>query len=540
MKTQGKVKFYHKNDDYGNISGNNGVTYKFKLKDILNKASLSAGDTVSFNFYKNNRNTLYAKEIEKDYWENNQNQQTSDIINNISNWSQEAKKEEVNYFYTIEELDDLKNGNKNFVIGRKGTGKTAICEYMNLPKSNKFSVKLSFKNFPFNELYKQEDSSFRRPNQYISLWKYIIYVSIVKMMQKNENINLEVRNKLDKVFNNDIENSLSKTIKTWTSGKLDFKVLGTGFSTSADKKIIENNLDWIERIDILEEFIHNNIDNHSYYILFDELDEDYIGKEEPEYFNLLTGLFKAIMQIRDHEHNNSIIPIAFLRNDIYLHMINPDKHKWEERITELNWNADSIQKMLAYRISIACGKDNLNFKEALEQLFTNTTINHYHKKYNIYDFIASRTLGRPRDYVYLLKQSAIKAKSNKTTKISTNDIDYALLELSKHIKQTLIDEIYPVCNNINLIFKFLSKQGKYHFSLDEFKEGYALYCERHNIVSNKNIENILELLYSFGIIGNYISDEQLIFYRDNEDTELKLSNRLVIHKSLTKILKIIN
>ncbi|MEQ2936098.1 hypothetical protein AAAX57_20400, partial [Bacteroides fragilis] len=69
-------------------------------------------------------------------------------------WKLDAKLEDTDrYFYSQNEVDDILSGEKCYVIGRKGTGKTAISEYL-LKKANfKFSEKLSFKNFPFNELY---------------------------------------------------------------------------------------------------------------------------------------------------------------------------------------------------------------------------------------------------------------------------------------------------------------------------------------------------------------------------------------------------
>ena len=48
-------------------------------------------------------------------------------------WSVEAKKEPLEYFYNVDEMAQLQNGEKTFVIGRKGSGKTSIvnrkCNY---------------------------------------------------------------------------------------------------------------------------------------------------------------------------------------------------------------------------------------------------------------------------------------------------------------------------------------------------------------------------------------------------------------------------
>ena len=101
---------------------------------------------------------------------------SNNIFTEISDcWNIEAKNENPAYFYNISEANSLLEGKKHFVIGRKGTGKTAIAEYLsNIDDSQVFSEKLSFKNFPFNYLYSFDNSQYTAPNQYITIWKYLI------------------------------------------------------------------------------------------------------------------------------------------------------------------------------------------------------------------------------------------------------------------------------------------------------------------------------------------------------------------------------
>lgn len=48
-----------------------------------------------------------------------------------SEWKRDAIKEKGKYFYDDGEISQLANGEKYFVIGRKGSGKTAIADYIN-------------------------------------------------------------------------------------------------------------------------------------------------------------------------------------------------------------------------------------------------------------------------------------------------------------------------------------------------------------------------------------------------------------------------
>jgi hypothetical protein len=128
------------------------------------------------------------------------------------NWKLEAKSESIErYFFHVSEVKAIETGKKTYVIGRKGTGKTAIAEFFFARSGyNQFCEKLSFKNFPFNDLYKLKNEGFAPTNQYITLWKYLIYSIICKLMVKNEAIDSKIREALAKVFSPDPLSSLGK------------------------------------------------------------------------------------------------------------------------------------------------------------------------------------------------------------------------------------------------------------------------------------------------------------------------------------------
>jgi ABC-type lipoprotein export system ATPase subunit len=98
------------------------------------------------------------------------------LLEEIANWKREAKAEDnARYFWHVRETDQIAHGDKYFVIGRKGSGKTAICEYFGKQKKHDvFAEKLSFKNFPFNELYSHKNQKFTTPNQFITIWKSLL------------------------------------------------------------------------------------------------------------------------------------------------------------------------------------------------------------------------------------------------------------------------------------------------------------------------------------------------------------------------------
>ena len=154
----------------------------------------------------------------------------SGCLDEIRNWKLEAKFEDTErYFYEFAAVEKLLVGERFFVIGRKGTGKTAISEFIRrMQRHDTFSEKLTFKNFPFNELYSRPNAQYTMPNQYISLWKYIIYSFICRLMSKNEGIDPEISASLSEIYAIDSKTNLQRMIHRWTASEFSISAFGAG------------------------------------------------------------------------------------------------------------------------------------------------------------------------------------------------------------------------------------------------------------------------------------------------------------------------
>ena len=312
----------------------------------------------------------------------------NNVFEEIENWKLEAKLEDNSrYFYHTRIIDQILSGKKLYVIGRKGTGKTAITENLISRTENEyFARKLTFKNFPFNKLYELEDKGFSNPNQYITLWKYVIYATTCKMLIDNKNVSFESREKLKEIFPDNIESALASAVERWTSTGFNLNILGNGGGFNQGKTLQPTTQDWIAKVEILENFLQGELGAEKYIIVFDELDEDYKEIIEPtkytRYTNLLTSLFKAAQDIRARFPKHKYYPVICLRDDIYDLLQDPDKTKWTDLKSELEWNEDSLKRMLAFRISRALDPSGeiLNFNEAWEKIISSDAVKTGHRK----------------------------------------------------------------------------------------------------------------------------------------------------------------
>lgn len=301
------------------------------------------------------------------------------------------------------------------VIGRKGEGKTAIAQYIcNQTASDIFTEKMTFKNFPFNILYSLSDNHYTKPNQYISIWKYLIYTSICKQMIANNKINAYIVEQLKKVFpSEDKKRNLSKLIKKYTLKEFGAQILGSGMNIGGEKE--KADISWIETIDILEDTILEHIDDSKYYIVFDELDEDYKNFsdeiEKTNYFDLVTGLFKAVQDIKTlfEERKLKVFPIVFLRTDIYNLISYSDKNKWTDSCIKLIWTPEKLKKLLRFRLNVLFETKNLSFNECWRMLFGAQEVvygSRKRKRMDSFEYILRSTQNRPRDFVKYFQECA--------------------------------------------------------------------------------------------------------------------------------------
>ena len=473
------------------------------------------------------------------------NRKFYEIIKN--EWKLEAKQEEEKYFYFVNEAADILSGKKNMVIGRKGEGKTAIAQYIcNQKDSQIFTAKMTFKNFPFNILYSLSDDHYTKPNQYISIWKYLIYTSICKQMISNGNIDGNITTQLIKRFPTEDKNrKLSRLIEKYTVKNFGFQILSSGVNVERDKD--KEDISWIDGVEILEDTILENIDDSKYYIVFDELDEDYKNfnteEEKANYFDLITGLFKAVQDVRTlfWEKNLNVFPVVFLRTDIFNLITYSDKNKWSDSIIKIVWTRDKLKALIQHRLNILFGTSGLSFDECWRRLFGIWKVKYGSRKMKgmeSFDYILRSTQNRPRDFIKYFQECAVEALRNNSFLVSPQLVKNVDNEFSEYMKNEIIDEMYAVLPEYDDIFAILSLIRKQTFKPNEFVDKYNQMVEE-NTIPERGAEKVLKLLFEFSVIGNDPSiKHQAIFKYERDSAKFNFKENIIVHRGLYKALQI--
>lgn len=367
------------------------------------------------------------------------------------------------------------------------------------------------------------------------------------MMARNEAIDANVSSKLKKLYAPEPINTLQRWIKKWTANDFSFQILGTGAKIGFKESNI--NETWIERTDSLELVIAQYIDESTYYVVFDELDEDYkniIDKNQYEnYTHLLTGLFKAVQDIKSIFKSNKfkIFPVVFLRDDIYSILTDADKNKWDDFKIELEWDKNKIKDLLAFRISRALNQDGniMSFPEAWHSLFDRAPLNvgnRQGKQISAFDFMSRSTHLRPRDFTKYI-QACAEATTIGATIIPSVTIKKVDKSFSNYLKRELIDEIHSVIPDISSIFDILSQIRKQTFTHDEFKR---VLKQKNTEGTVKEVDSafVLRILFLFSIIGNQPRQvNQTVFKYINKEASPNFTENFVVHRGLLKSLQIL-
>lgn len=471
-------------------------------------------------------------------------------LREISDWKLEAADEDTGrYFFGFPGVTAVQSGEKSYVIGRKGSGKTAVAEHVrSLAGPRTFVRSLSFKNFPFNDLYKMEDKSYTTPSQYKTLWKHIIYSAICSMMAENQSIDTAATRELARHFALDVEKGLARSLTKISDRSGGFTVLGTGATGAAKSVVVPNEASWQERVDILEEVIQSHVDDAEYYVIFDELDEDYKDIVENsvsgKYLELLTGLFKATQDVRRlMRQGTKIRPLIFLRSDIYELLHDNDKNKWQDFALMLSWSEAALRGLTAFRLSRAQTATGpiLAFNSLIDELFTTDTTRAggARRQRHVFAYALGHTLGRPRDIISYLRECTRFALSNGSGKISPNHFSDVNRAYSLRLRQEFVDEMQGAVPQIDKVFDIISRMRKQIFSFNQFEQEFYSSVRNKEIDTTVDFHTVCRVLFHYSAIGNQPSQRSAkIFQYVYQNARLNFNESAVVHPGLLQSLQI--
>lgn len=454
-------------------------------------------------------------------------------------------------------IEELINGYKFIVLGRKGTGKSAFgAKIQRLAQTNQefITMKSDLSDFEFNTFAKLSSSTQTGAARYSIPWKFILLLKVYSAIEKIEGI--DENRKFKKMVNVLKENGILPNEKL---SKVIRKVSRNGFNVSLpyisdfigheNARETENILSSPAEIsEILLEILEEVYLGDTKIILtFDGLDDSLRGKSRQ--LDIVAGLIRATAAL----NNNFIdleLPIKFIvliRTDIYTTFNDPDLNKVKrDSQIPIDWgfNIDfpfdsDLYKLIELRLNTAGDKIDCNIEELWYKLFPQKIIFNKTERESLL-FVLEHTLNKPRDVLQFLIEC-----QNLYPEYSCLNQEEFLDVLSKYSENYFLEEMknelagFIPDNVINAIPSLLSKLGKERtFTHTEWLSA----INSDDQFEREDQKKLLELLFDGGYIGQLRKRGQntipVYKYRESHE-KIHLNDRFIIHRGLWKALNMI-
>jgi energy-coupling factor transporter ATP-binding protein EcfA2 len=422
----------------------------------------------------------------------------------------------------------VSNGKRELVIGRKGSGKSALCLTLKntLEGDGRNTVLVTPKSLSLPKIQQLKVNSISKEEAYILSWKYVLLVkvaieilSITKqlkspMVGRSKILLAEIDFFL--TANGEMQKSIwQKDVRLLSpfSGLSKFSakvgIFEAGFESSQKNTQVDT-AEILEKFEGKVEELLKVVDQVNLVVLIDKIDEVWNSTEESEL--MIIGLINAIHTLNSCLQKTSIL--LFLRSDIYdsLRFNDGDKIRTpEERIT---WSDRDLKQLITTRGKVSAELDIENI-DSLWRLFFEEEVEHE----DSFKYILNRTLKRPRELIQFCNLALTMAQDNGHQKILQKDVlsaegQYSNWKLNDLASEFLVQ--YPYLKDVLTLF-----QGfRASFAKNELDSRYQetqkkltrIYPELHSSSSN----SIIQTLFNIGFLGAKINGNEIYFYDDSK------------------------
>lgn len=429
------------------------------------------------------------------------------------------------YFLKTNSLKNITDEQRWLVLGRKGTGKTALYEYLCSAKPSEINdfnvIPLNFRAYPWpiHNLYK--DSLEGELNAFQKSWEYLIVTkSLIKLIEiKKDDLNKELKTckkYIETIYGNPdptlveiIKSKIARidelTLPTLEAMEaLSFSLGAISFEDIPDNDKLKNKLksNAFTLTTYFNDVLNRNIGDIKLLLVFDQLDEAWLSEEINTYSKVLANLVNVANSINNNlSLNKNLKPVVFLRSDIYETLKFNDKTKvFEDSAIEITWDEDSLNKMFWQRINKYKPKDvELKRYPLSNSIFEVKSVRHGATPFK---HILRRSFYRPRDiitYLNKVRQGHVETSSGL---YSSKDLYNAESSYSQTIYNELLDEWSNQLPEITQYLGILQSIGVQTF---DYKTFYKTADKEIENFSRSKAQDILKFLFKNSIIGQKVN-----------------------------------
>jgi len=427
-------------------------------------------------------------------------------------------------FENHEAYIETKAHNKFLVLGRKGSGKTAIFrKYLSTRGYDVFTFGHTFTDYPWHHHDKQAAIGVPEEQRYVHSWRYLILITTAKILLNQDQSQpwseeaLEEMRKIERFVvdsygsrDPDITQVFSpaKTLRFHSSFQVPLAQLNISLSAESVP---------LDKLPTIVQEVNRNLTDaviaalnpkFHYYVCFDQLDLGF-DPTDKAYRDRLVGLILAArdLNVRARQAEKHISILIFLREDIYQTLRFEDKNKVTEAFaTRIEWDtgrtAKTLRQLMEKRFSAVL---KIPEEKSWELVFDEGE--QMPGRQSKYQHMIDRTFLRPRDMIKFCNETlaAFKARNEpeKLQRFLNKDINAARPEYSRYFLNELDDEIFKHIQNYQAYIEILKSLESLQFTKVDFDQACA--NRRGLFAQDLDTSAILRELFDFSLIGYYVA-----------------------------------
>jgi hypothetical protein len=390
-----------------------------------------------------------------------------------------------------------KQNSEFFLIGRTGSGKSAILEMIRQKKPDILRIiNITEEDFAVQFLLSSPEVS-DIPTQYRqlafkTLWKYIVIINMLKSLYGSEfkwtNLIYGSNKNAYELLNRFGE--LSQNQKTFTDQVISFlqQIKEISFSgiggLKTERGIAKNELYDLFKIihDFEKKSLFEHLEKKYLYVLIDDLDKNWTASQDN--IDLIQCLFDCIIELGTRFYGNVKFIVA-LRTDIFRQLNFHQTEKVRPYVTEINWYSSQLRRIIELRLT------------AYWKCSIDRALSRFPKRFRGEDFIEyliQRTMRRPRDLINFVNLCINEANMKSASYISGESVHAAERRYSRFRVEALLDEwkfVYPQLEEWIDLFAGI----RYTINYNDLKSLFD-----HEA---RPIKEIIDILYEVGFLGYF-------------------------------------
>jgi hypothetical protein len=428
-------------------------------------------------------------------------------------------------------------GRKSLVIGRKGSGKSAICAQLAIEGSYAgATVLITPDDTAGNEIRRFELQGVTGDTAKSLIWRYVLAVQAARYLSAHVDgpdhgkapgsvralrAFLKANGELD---DQRLYDRLLRGIRVLQSASLSLKAFGV-MEFSVDASRASEGARAARQLEILEQGVAAAFTDlgcaghHPLLFLVDQLEQ--VWSSSPDSHATIVGLLLAAKHI-NNRYRGMARCVLFLRSDIYDALNFADADKFHSDEVRISWTRTALGDVARARAAASL-RSPVTDDMLWGEIFPATV-----RQEPTADYLFSRMLPRPRDAIQFLTLCRDTADERGHQTIGEQDVTEATLRFSQWKRLDLAKEYldsYPFLNGLLNLFENTGYVATRHALETRFEaRREALHQEFPAYAQNLTAPGIIDVLYAVGFIGvrrgndiTYATDTQSAIRQDETE-----------------------